>query len=69
MLSLQNNVKIRTSVKPRKLYRSKDFVKSYPNIILVEFERLCQKLWAFMSNFGFFYHDHSPDMVKSCDSG
>ena len=35
------------------------------NVLLIEFEPLYQMSGAFMSNFDLFYHDHSPDMVKS----
>ena len=30
---------------------------------LLNFGALCQNLWAFMSNFGLFYHDHPPTMA------
>ena len=32
---------------------------------VIEFELLCQTLWAFLSNFGSFYHAQSPNMVLS----
>ena len=37
------------------------------NVLFIEFELLCQKLWAFISNFGTFYVAHSPNMVMSRD--
>ena len=37
------------------IYHSKGIDKSYPQTVLfIEFEPLCQKLWAFLSNFGIF---------------
>ena len=46
------------------IYRSKGFDESYPKMLtFIEFEPLCQKLWAFMSS------DHSPNMVMSHDPG
>ena len=33
----------------------------------IEFETQCQKLWAFLSNFGFFYDARSLIMVMSRD--
>ena len=43
--------------------------KPSKNVIFNKFESLCQNLWAFMSNFGLFYHNHSPSVVKSRESG
>ena len=37
------------------------------NVLFIEFEPLCQKLWAFMSNFGIFYNARSPNMAMSRD--
>ena len=33
----------------------------------IEFESLCQKLWAFMSNFGIFYDAPSLNIAMSRD--
>ena len=49
------------------IYHSKGIVESYPNVLFIEFEPLCQKLWAFMSNFGIFYDARSPNMAMSRD--
>ena len=37
------------------------------NALFIEFESLCQKVWAFMSNFGIFYDGRSPNMAMSHD--
>ena len=37
------------------------------NVLFIEFESLCQKLWAFMSNFDIFYDARSPNMAMSRD--
>ena len=37
------------------------------NVLFIEFEWLCQKLWAFMSNFGIFCDYRSPIMAMSHD--
>ena len=37
------------------------------NVLFIEFESLCQKLWAFMSNFGICYDAHSPNMAMPRD--
>ena len=50
------------------IYHLKGIDESYPkNVLLIEFEPLCQKLWAFLSNFGFFYDACSPNLVMSRD--
>ena len=36
-------------------------------MLFIELEPLCQKLWAFLSNFGSFYNARSPNMVMSRD--
>ena len=57
------------SAKPNKFYViRKVLIIAIKNVLFIEFEPLCQKLWTFMSDFGLFYHDHSPNMVMSCDS-
>ena len=44
---------MRTSAKPNKLYIiRKVLMRAIQNVPFIEFELLCQKLWAFMSNFG-----------------
>ena len=46
---------MRTSPKPNKLYIiRKVLMTAVQNVLFIEFEPLCQKLWAFMSNFGNF---------------
>ena len=37
------------------------------NVLFIEFKPPCQKLWAFLSNFGIFYDAGSPNMVMSRD--
>ena len=64
----KNNRKMRTSAKPNKLYIiQKVLMRAIQNILFIEFEPLCQKLWAFMSNFGIFYDARSPNMAMSRD--
>ena len=42
--------------------------ESYPKMyIFIEFEQLCQKLWAFLSNFGLFCDASSTNMAMSRD--
>ena len=44
-----------TKVGPSRNHRSKGFDKSSPkNVLFIEFEPLCQKLWLFFVNFGMF---------------
>ena len=44
---------MRTSAKPNKLYViRKVLMKAIENVLFIEFEPLCQKLWAFMSIIG-----------------
>ena len=55
MTSLQNNGKILTSVKQKKIDMiRKVLMRAIQKCTFIEFEPLCQKLWAFLSNFGFF---------------
>ena len=50
------------------IYHSKGIDESYSkNVLFIEFEPLCQKLWVFLSNFGIFYDTRSPNMVMSRD--
>ena len=42
-------------------------MKAIQNVLFIEFEPLCQKLWAFMSIFGMFYNARSPNMAMSRD--
>ena len=58
---------MRTSAKTKQIiYQSKGIGESYPKMyFFIEFEPLCQKLWAFMSIFGIFYDAHSPNMAMS----
>ena len=49
MMSLQNNGKMRTSAESNKICHSKCLLSK--NVIFIEFEPLCRKLWAFMSSF------------------
>ena len=63
-----DNGKMRTSSKPNKLFIiRKVLMRAIQNVLFIEFESLCQKLWAFMSNFGIFYDARSPNMAMSCD--
>ena len=63
-----NNGNIRASSKLSKSHIIRK-VLSYPKMhFFAEFEPLCQNLWAFMSNFVLFYHNHSPNMVILRDS-
>ena len=44
------------------IYHSKGIDENYPKMhFFIEFEPLCQKLWAFMPNFGIFYDACSPN--------
>ena len=46
---------MRNSLKPNKLYiNRKVLMRAVQNVLLIEFKPLCQKLWAFLSNFGIF---------------
>ena len=47
------------------IYHSECIDRASKRVLLIEFEPLCQKLWAFLSNFGSFYHAHSPN-IRSC---
>ena len=61
---MENNEKMRTSAKPNKLYIiRKVLMKAIQNVLFIEFEPLCQKLWPFLKNFGIF----TPNMVMSRD--
>ena len=51
---------MRTSAKPNKLY-------IIQKVLFIEFEALCEKLWAFMTIFGIFYNARSPNMAMSRD--
>ena len=62
---MENNGEMRTSAKPNKLYINRKVLMKA--ILLIEFEPLCEKLWAFLSNFGIFYDACSPNMVISRD--
>ena len=65
----RNNGKMRTSAKPNKLYIIRRLLmRAIQKIVLsIKFEPICQKLWAFMSNFGIFYDARSPNMGMSRD--
>ena len=44
-----NNGKMRTSAQPNKIYIiGKVLMRATRNVIFIEFEPLCQKLWEFM---------------------
>ena len=59
---------MRTSAKPNKLYiNRKVLMRAIQNVLLIEFEPLCQKLWARMPNFDIFYDARSPNMAMSRD--
>ena len=63
------NDNIRTSDKPTKLYIiRKILVRAVQNVLFVDFDTLCQKLWAYMSNFVLLYHVHTLTVVRSRDS-
>ena len=61
MMSLQ-----KTMAKFRPLQNQTKYISS-KNVLFIEFEPLCQKLWAFLSNLGSFYDACSPNMVMSHD--
>ena len=64
----KNNGKIRTSAKPNKLYIiRKILMRAIQNVLFIEFEPLCQNVWAILSNFRFFYDARLPNMVMSLD--
>ena len=49
--TMENNGKMRTSSEPNKIYIiRKVLMRAIKNVTFIEFEPLCQKLWAFMSN-------------------
>ena len=49
--TMENSGKMRTSVEPNKIYIiGKFWWELFKNVIFIEFEPLCQKFWAFMSN-------------------
>ena len=49
--TMENNGKMRTSAEPNKIYiDGKVLMRTIQNVIFIEFEPLCQMLWAFMSN-------------------
>ena len=51
----KNNGKIRTSAKPNKLYIiRKLLMRAIENVLFIEFEPLCQTLWAFFVKFRLF---------------
>ena len=61
----KNSGKIRTSSKPNNLEREvidksyqkvirKVLIRAIQNLLFIEFEPLCQKLWGFISSFAFF---------------
>ena len=59
---------MQTSAKPNKLYTIREvLMRAIQKCIFIAFEALCQKLWAFMSNFGIFYDAHSLNMAISRD--
>ena len=59
---------MRTTAKPNKLYIiRKVLMRAIQNVLFIEFEPLCQKLWAFMSIFGIFYDARSPNIAMSRD--
>ena len=48
---MENNGKMRTSAEPNKIYIvQKVLMRAFQNVTFIEFEPLCQKLWAFMSS-------------------
>ena len=64
----KNNGKIWTSAKANKFYSiRKELIRVIQKCTFIKFEPLCQKLWAFLSNFGIFYNAHSPNIVISRD--
>ena len=64
--TMENNSKMWTFEEPNKIYIvGKVLMGAIRNLIFIEFELLCQKLWAFMS----IYQNHSPNMVMSRDPG
>ena len=66
--TMENNEEIRASTKPNKVYiNQKVLMRAIQNALLTEFEPLCQKLWALLSNIGIFYHACSPNIVISRD--
>ena len=38
----------------KQIITRKVLMRAIQNVLFIEFEPLCQKLWAFMSNFAFF---------------
>ena len=63
---MEDNGKMRTSGEPNKIsIARKVLTRAIQNVFFIEFEPLCQKLYAFMSNLP----NHSPNMVMSRDPG
>ena len=56
-----------TSAEPKKIYIAfeRSWWELFKNVTFIEFEPLCKKLWAFMSNLP--HAGRSPNMVKSRD--
>ena len=49
---MEDNGKMQTSAEPNKIYIiRKELRELSKNVTFIEFEPLCQKLWAFMSSF------------------
>ena len=49
---MENNRKVRNSAEPNKTYMvQKVLMRDIKNVNFIEFESLCQKLWAFMLSF------------------
>ena len=58
--TMENTGKMWTSAELNKIYIAGKFLRRaiLKNVIFIEFEPLCQKLWAFMSN--------SPEPLSKC---
>ena len=66
-LTITNDVITKTMAKfgPNKLYIiRKVLMRAIQNVLFIEFIPLCQKLWAFLSNFGLFRM--SAHQISSC---
>ena len=49
--TVENNGIMRALTEPNKLYIvGKVLMRAIQNVTFIEFEQLCQKLWAFLSN-------------------
>ena len=50
-ITMEDSRKVQTSSEPNKIYIVRKVLRrAIQNVVFIEFEPLCQTLWAFMSN-------------------